>query len=222
MATPDGIPRRFLPTAWTQVISARDGAGEDGREALDHLIRAYWKPVYFQVRRRGHDAERAKDLTQGFFAMLLQREALKSVTPEKGKFRTFLLACLRNFLADEAERHKAVKREIPLDFDAAEAGYAGDHSFERDWALTVLERAFSRLKDLAPREARAVEAQRSGNTPYAELAAEMETSEANVKVMAHRGRKRLKAILLEELRSTVAEDGAESDELKELFRAISL
>jgi RNA polymerase sigma factor (sigma-70 family) len=212
----------FQPTAWTQVLGARDGLAAEARSAWDQLVDVYWKPVYFQVRRKGHNVEDAKDLTQQFFTSLLERGALKAVDPAKGKFRTFVRACLEHFLSDQYDHRKALKRRSPLDVGEAETQFSMDRDFERDWALTVLERAFVALREETPREARVVEAQRSGEMKLAQLAGELDVSEANVKVLAHRGRKRLRECILRELRATVLEPGAEADELRDLFEAFSL
>jgi len=218
-----GGPRRsFHSTAWTEVLRARDGSATTAQDALNHLIQVYWKPVYFHIRRQGRGVEDAKDLTQQFFMLFVKREALRAVDPSKGKFRAFLLASLRHFLCDEYDRRTAKKRQPDFGFAQAEQQYYEDNTFERDWATAVLERAFLRLKELAPREAQVVEAQRSEKTAYRDLAEERGTTEANVKVLAHRGRKKLRALILQELRATVAQPGQEEEELAALFRAFSL
>jgi RNA polymerase sigma factor (sigma-70 family) len=217
-----GSRRSFHTTAWTDIFHARDGSTTTVRKALDHLIQLYWKPVYFHIRRQGYKVEDAKDLTQQFFVLFVKRKALQTVDPAKGKFRTFLLAALKHFLCDQYDRRTAKKRRPDFDFAGAEEQFYEDNTFERDWAMTVLERAFLRLKELAPREARVVEAQRSGRTPYSELAEQLGTTESNVKVLAHRGRKKLRALILEQLRETVSEPGQEEEELAALFKAFSL
>lgn len=217
-----GSRRSFHTTAWTGILRARDGSTTTVKKALDGLIQLYWKPVYFHIRRQGYRVEDAKDLTQQFFVLFVKRKALQTVDPAKGKFRTFLLAALKHFLCDQYDRRTAKKRRPHFDFAEAEAQFYEDNTFERDWAMTVLERAFLRLKEQAPREARVVEAQRSGRTPYSELAEQLGTTEANVKVLAHRGRKKLRALILEELRETVSQPGQEKEELAALFRAFSL
>jgi len=212
----------FQPTAWTQIVSARDGETTEARLAWDQLIGVYWKPVYFHIRRKGHSVEDAKDLTQGFFASLIEREALQTVSPTKGRFRTFVCACLEHFLSDQYDRRDAAKRRPMLDISGAEKHYGPEQTFEHDWALAVLERAFLKLKERAPREARVIEAQRSGLMDFAKLATQLDTSEANVRVLASRGRKMLKEKVLRELRATVARPGEEREELADLFKAFSL
>jgi RNA polymerase sigma-70 factor (ECF subfamily) len=214
--------REFQPTAWTQIRQARDADTTEARLAWDQLIDVYWKPVYFHIRRKGHGVEDAKDLTQGFFASLMERDALSGVDPGKGKFRTFVRACLEHFLANERDRQAAAKRRGDFDVREAEPQFSADRDFEHDWAVTVLGKAFGELKAQAPREARVVEAQQSGEKSLAELAKELGTTEANAKVLAHRGRKLLKELVLRELRATVARPGEEREELGDLFRAFSL
>ena len=211
----------FQSTAWTQVLTVRDGTETAVQQAWDHLINLYWKPVYFQVRRNGHGIEDAKDLTQQFFFLLMKRQSLQHVDPAKGKFRSFLLASLRHFLCDQYDKRNAAKRQMNQDFIDAEATFVEANTFERDWATGVLDRAFAKLREISPREARILESQRKGKTPYAELSEELGVSKANVNVMAHRGKKKLRAIILEELRETVSQPGDEQDELQELFRALS-
>ena len=101
-----GSEVRFRPTAWTVVRGAQAGS----RDAWERLIEAYWKPAYFFVRRRGHDVESAKDLVQGFFATALEKDYLESVSADKGRFRTWLLAALSHFLSNARDRARALKR----------------------------------------------------------------------------------------------------------------
>jgi RNA polymerase sigma-70 factor (ECF subfamily) len=217
-----GCGGAFQPTAWTQIVSARDGETTEARLAWDQLIGIYWKPVYFHIRRKGHLVEDAKDLTQGFFASMIEREALSGVDRAKGKFRRFVRVCLDNFLRDDFDRRSAAKRRVKIDFRKAEEASSTGRDFERDWALAVLERASVALREAAPREAAVVEGQRSGGKTLAELAVELGLTEANAKVLAHRGRKLLKEAVLRELRATVARPGEEREELTDLFKAFSL
>ena len=142
-----GSSGRFQPTAWTQILNVRDGSSTTATAASwDKLISLYWQPIYFQIRRNGYSIEDAKDLTQQFFFLLVKRQSLRSVDPEKGKFRSFLLAVLRNFLCDEYDKRNAAKRQLNEDFIEAEAQFVEANSFERDWAISVLDRAFAKLK----------------------------------------------------------------------------
>lgn len=148
---------RFRDTLWSTVLQARDRRSPGGRAALDRLMRRYWKPVYFFVRRRGRDIEDAKDLTQGFFTSLLERDALRGVEPGRGKFRTFLLTLLERFVSNEREHAGAKKRgggraALALDATGAEAELArgaaesAEAAYERAWAAGVLARAFEALR----------------------------------------------------------------------------
>src|SRR5687767_9620447 len=145
-----GEPRPFQSTLWTVVLRAKSGEGPQRRDALERLIATYWKPVYLFVRRKGNPSETAKDLVQGFFTALLEKDYLKYVDRGRGKFRTFLLTALDHFIADEWDRARAQKRgggspAVSLDFDRADAELLRDPSsrspddgFRRDWALRVM------------------------------------------------------------------------------------
>jgi len=110
----------FQPTLWTMILRARDPGSPERRQALDQLIQAYWKPVYFFIRRKGRDVETAKDLTQSFFTAFVEKDFLKNVSPEKGRFRSFVLASLTYFLSDEYDRSRALKRGGGFHFVEAE------------------------------------------------------------------------------------------------------
>ena len=148
----------FATTHWSVVLAA-GGPSVESMAALEKLCRAYWYPLYSQVRRHGFGPEDAQDITQGFFASLLRHESLASIRREKGRFRTFLLTSLKYYLADEKDRSRAVKRgggrsPIELDALAAEERYAlepatdetPDRLFDRQWAAAMIERALERLK----------------------------------------------------------------------------
>lgn len=138
---------RFQPTAWTVVRHARDGS----RDALDRLIAVYWKPAYFFIRRRGHDVESAKDLTQAFFGSLLEREFFAKASADKGKFRSYLLGALSHFLSDEYDRASAQKRGGDYNFVQAEIELASsaptpEQAFRSRWAMEILSRAMAKLR----------------------------------------------------------------------------
>ena len=150
----------FTTTHWSLVLSAQDTASPLAAAALEKLCRAYWYPLYVYVRRQGEDEESAKDLTQGFFARLLEKHYLAQVQREKGKFRSFLLASLKHFLADERDKARAQKRGggqtlVSLDDSTGEERYRlepvetmdAEKLFERRWALTLLDQARTRLKE---------------------------------------------------------------------------
>jgi len=150
---------RFATTHWSVILAASDSASTQHEPALSSLCQTYWFPLYAYLRRRGYDSHQAEDYTQGFFAGILERKGLQRADPRYGKFRSFLLASLKNFLADEWDRDHAQKRGgdkkvLSLDFDAAASRYdrepvhqmSPEKLFERSWALTVLTHAMARLK----------------------------------------------------------------------------
>ena len=153
----------FVTTHWSVVLSAR-GRSAAADEALEKLCRSYWRPLYAFVRRQGHSPEEAQDLTQGFFALLLERTDLDNVRKEKGRLRSCLLTSLKHFLTNERLRAMAIKRGegqqlIPveelyehhrLDFESART-LTADEIYERRWALTVLEQVLTQLGDELPR-----------------------------------------------------------------------
>src|SRR5205823_14071659 len=152
-------PAAFATTHWRVVLEAQ-GESPAAQEALEKLCRTYWRPIYGFIRRQGTGAEDAEDLTQGFFALVLERKDLTTVRKEKGRLRSYLLTSVKNFLADEARRALAVKRGkgqrlIPLD-DIREGEVidversdrlTADQIYERRWAFTVLEQVMARLRD---------------------------------------------------------------------------
>src|SRR5438445_1729020 len=150
----------FATTHWSVVLTAGQNSSPQAAEALEKLCRTYWYPLYAYVRRQGHSPPDAQDLTQEFFARLLARNYLGTVGREKGKFRSFLLAALNHFMADERDRARAAKRGggkalISLDEEDAETRYQADMAsslppdkiFEKRWATTLLEQAFSKLRE---------------------------------------------------------------------------
>ncbi len=214
----------FGATRWTIVMAAARGNDSlRAAEALAELCRTYWYPLYAFLRRRGHATHEAEDLTQAFFARILDRSFLANIDRQKGKFRSFLLTSLKHFLADEKDRACAQKRGggqpvISLDSLDAEKRYrlepAHDLSpeklYEKQWALSVLERALSRLQaewDAAGKRAWFEFLQPTlagGETnPYEEIARELGTTEGAIKSAAHRLRRRYRELLIDEISQTV-------------------
>jgi RNA polymerase sigma-70 factor (ECF subfamily) len=242
--TPNETDRRpvFVTTRWTVVLCARDKSSADSRQALESLCRHYWYPLYAFVRRHGHGPHDAEDLTQEFFARLLQKDYLKSVAREKGRFRTFLLAALKHFLANEWDRSQRQKRgggqaHLPLDTADAETRYqiesaselSADRVYEQRWALTLLDQVFQRLRaeyaasgkeDLFEQLKGTLSGERS-SLPYAEIAMRLKMSEGAVKVSVHRVRQRYREILRDEIAQTVSTPEEVEDELRSLFAALS-
>jgi RNA polymerase sigma-70 factor (ECF subfamily) len=223
-----GGRRDFGETSWTLILLARD------RKELGGLVERYWKPCYFYIRRKGHDVEDAKDLTQGFFGDFIQRDALGRVSRTKGRFRSFLLACLDHYLSNEYDRRKAVKRggrekTYSLDFEGAEELLSGrndespERAFRRQWAVGLIERALGALKAELGARFDALKEYIVAGQPGSvkEIAAGLGLSESNVKVIVHRARKRYKELLLAEVARTVDAKGDAKDELSELLAALA-
>ncbi len=230
----------FATTQWTMVLMAGQSDAPEARSALETLCQAYWYPLYAYARRRGYSPEDAKDLTQGFFAWLLERNWLGQVDRERGRFRSFLLTSFSRFISDEWDRFKAQKRGggqiIALEFDAAEAHCAGElanpvtpeQSFERRWALTLLGQVMNRLQAEFVREGKAelfaalkpcLLGERTAQ-PYAQLAASIGMTEGSVKVAVHRLRQRYRQILRDAVADTVEKPEEVEDELRYLFSVL--
>jgi RNA polymerase sigma factor (sigma-70 family) len=207
------------------------------------LYEVYWYPLYAFARRQGAGPAEAEDLTQGFFAHLLEKEALRHVDPAKGRFRSFLLASLKNFIADARARHRAKKRgggiaPLSLDAEAAEGRYALDPGhdltperiFEREWALAVIEQAMRRLRERYDRSGKrkhfdAMKIFLSGEkrpVPYAEIAPVLGISELAVKVAVHRLRKRFRDALRSEIAQTVTTEEEIDAEIRDLYSALEV
>lgn len=225
-------PSDFAATRWTLVLSAaRGGHTPRAAAAMAELCAIYWYPLYAFIRRRGHDAHEAEDLVQEFFARLLARNDLAGVAPEKGKFRSFLLAAVKHFLANEYDRAHAQKRGaqervISLDALAADSRWrlepahdlTPEKLFERRWALAVVEQVLARLQaELAVAGKGALYEALKGflvggeTESHAEAGARLGMSAGAVKVAVHRLRRRWRELLREEIAQTVA-DPAEIDE----------
>ena len=231
----------FRTTLWTTVLEAGKRASPDSEAALATLCQTYWPPVYAYIRNRVPTPEKAQDLTQAFFARLLERNAVAAVAPEKGRFRSFLLASMNHFLSDEWDRARAQKRGggkvIPLDLQSAETqlgtipveNFTPEKAFEHRWAITLLEQVYQRLGEEYRAQAKGVlfEALRttlagaSDAAPYAELARQLDMTEGAVKVAVHRLRQRYRALLRETIADTVSGPEEVEDELRYLFRTLA-
>lgn len=233
--------RQFATTRWSQVIAAGAEHTESSRDALARLCEVYWYPLYVYVRRWGYDADQAQDLTQEFFARLLEKHYLRAADPSRGRFRSFMLASLKHFLSNERDRASAVKRGgratvVPLEFENAEGRYSREPPdqetpekvYERRWAVTLLERTLDRLRSEFTAAGKAdvlrhLEGHLTGDQdtpPYADLGAKLGMSEGAIKVAVHRLRRRFGALLREEIAETVSDPAHVDDEIRELFRAL--
>ena len=229
---------RFGTTHWSVVLKAGQGADE----ALLKLCRMYWLPLYAYARQRGHSVHEAQDLTQGFFAHILESRGLAAVAPSKGRFRSFLLVSLKHFLDNEWHKAKTLKRGGQHTFiswdqlDADERDSAGpcDHLtperlFDRRWALTLLERVLDQLRKecAAARKGAQFETLKdylTGDSPgksYQQVAGELNLSEGAVKVTVHRLRRRFGELVRDQVERTVRGPDEVDEEIRELFAALS-
>ena len=233
-------PVAFTTTHWSIVLEAQSESPA-AQKALENLCRTYWRPIYGFVRRQGAGTEDAEDLTQGFFALLLERKDLNTVRKEKGRLRSYLLTSVKNFLADEARHAMAVKRGkgqrlIPLeeirgresvDIERSDR-LTADQIYERGWAFTLLEQVMARLRE---------EYRSAGNVRFfdqmkkmlmderdrpsqAQIATEFDMTENAVKQAFYRFRQRYQTLLREEIAHTVAMPGDIEDELRHLISVV--
>jgi len=233
--------RRFATTRWS-VVCAAGREDTAARAALASLCETYWYPLYAFLRRRGCSREESEDVTQAFFARLLERGWVRSADRDRGRFRTFLLTALARFLSKERDKERAEKRgggraKLSLDFEAGESRYrlepveegTPDRLFERRWAMTVLDRVLERLEEEHaddPAKTAKFAALKPLMTasdaaaPYAEVAVKLGMSEGAVKVAVHRLRKRYKELLRDEVAQTVSDAGGVELELADLRAAL--
>jgi RNA polymerase sigma-70 factor (ECF subfamily) len=232
----------FVTTHWSVVSSAGRNDTSRAREALGKLCQTYWHPLYAYVRRLGHPPPDAQDLTQEFFARLLEKNFLADADESRGRFRSFLLTALKHFLANEWDKARAEKRgggqiPIPIDSGSAETScrfepadsVTPEKIYERRWALTLLAQVLRRLREEYVRAGREklfeqlkptlTEASRT--IGYAVIAGRLGTSEGAVKVAVHRLRQRYREVLRAEIADTVTSPGEVEDELRNLFAALA-
>ena len=232
----------FVTTQWSVVLAATNSNSTESKEALEKLCQNYWYPLYAYVRRRGQSAQDAQDLTQAFFARLLERNWLETADRERGRFRTFLLTAMARFLCDEWDRMRAQKRgggavHVPVQLESAESRYGCDPAddctpeqiYERQWAMTLLDTVLQRLRAEYESQGEgklfgALHGCLVGNKesqPYAELATGLGMTEGAVKVAVHRLRKRYRKLLRAEIAQTLAADENVDEELHHLFAVLS-
>jgi len=233
---------RFTTTHWSVVLEAGARSSADSQRALESLCAAYWSPLYAYVRRRVSDVHDAQDLTQAFFAELLQKNYVGSATPERGRFRAFLLTALKHFLSKQWDKAKAKKRgggrpTIPLDFASADSrcpiepagGLTPEELYDRRWAQTLLDQVMARLERQFANDGKQVQFERlklfiigqhEGAT-YAEAAEALGTTAAAAKMAVHRMRRRYRRLLREEVSQTLVDPSDADDEIRDLFAAFS-
>ncbi len=234
---------QFANTHWSVVLSAANKHDPTrALESLEKLCRIYWHPLYFYVRRQGESSHDAQDLTQEFFARLLQNDFLGSADRSKGRFRSFLLAAFKHFLSNERDKARAQKRgggmvPVPIDVQGAETHYGfepvhnltAEKVFERRWALTLLERTTARLRFEYERDGKTqlfeqlkiTLTEPRGSVGYAELGRALDMSEGAVKVAVHRLRVRYRAVLRAEVADTLADPADVEDEVRQIFSALT-
>ena len=231
----------FGTTQWSVVLAAGRHDTPRAEAALEKICGIYWRPLYAYVRRRGHSPQDAADLTQEFFQRLLERESLADVRPDKGRFRSFLLAAMNHFLSDARDKARAQKRggqrvmsqdiselETRLSVVAA-AGLTPEQAYERQWALALLDEVYQRLERehhaqgkaalfaaLRPALAGSRETQ-----PYTELSRQLGLGEGAIRVAVHRLRQRYRQVLREVIADTVDAPGEIEDELRYLLQVLA-
>jgi RNA polymerase sigma factor (sigma-70 family) len=231
----------FQATHWSNVMAAGQGESQRRNEALETLCRTYWEPLYAFVRRMGREAPEAQDITQSFFEHLLSGSRLQQVSPDKGKFRSFLLASLKNFLADQHDRAIAAKRgsgqaAVPLDTELAESHRAQDpgpdstaeHIFDRRWALVILSQALARLRGefaKAGKEQQFVElsvflSAEGTAEDYAAVARRLQLTNAAVPVAVHRLRLRYREAIRAGVANTVSSPAEVDGEMRYLLEVL--
>ena len=242
-STPPSVGQ-FAPTCWTQVLKAR-GQSAEAQAALGELCAAYWQPVFSFIRHEGRDEDTAGDLTQEFFARLLARHGLDTVQPGRGRFRSYLLGAVKHFLADQHDRTRAAKRgsaQMVVSIEAGAgtsttaelqipdpAGPVPDTVFDRQWALTLVERA---LNVLAGEFAAADKAEQFDtlkpwllgeveSLSQADAARRLGLTEGAAKVAIHRLRKRFRELVKAEVAQTVDDTTQVQDELRYLLEVLS-
>jgi RNA polymerase sigma factor (sigma-70 family) len=233
---------RFATTRWSIVAAAQNGSSPQAQEALAILCGSYWYPLYGYIRSQGYSADQSQDLTQGFFASLLEQHTLAVFDHARGKFRSFLLSACKYYLAHERDRARAKKRGggrrfFSLDFAYGEARYQAEPThvrtaeklFARDWAFTVLDQVLGQLRDEYAKKGkndlfdhlRVCLQGDEQSLPYAQVAHQLGMTEGTVKVAAHRLRQRLRELLCAEIGRTLDDTEDIEQEIRELFAALT-
>ena len=239
---PAAQPRQFTTTRWSVILTAGGEDMEQAERALAELCRAYWYPLYAYARRQGADEHDAQDLTQSFFESIIRRNDLTKVHPKKGRFRSWLLNCMKHFMLNEWKKARRLKRGgqyniVSLDADEAEERYrrepadtlSADRIFERRWALTVIENALDRLESEYESAGKGDLFQLLKNTitgddekvRYAEIAEQVGLSEGGVKTAVHRLRKRQRELIRAAVMETVSTASEADEELRHLMGVLS-
>lgn len=242
--TQGGVPPGdyFATTRWTVVLSAGRKSSPDSDRALAELCQTYWYPLYAYVRRRGKTKEDAEDLAQAFFERFLEKNYLEGLAAERGKFRAFLLASMKHFLANEHDRAHRQKRgggaeHLSLNWQDAEDRFHLDppdpanpeQLFDREWALALLGRVIARLATECERDGKTELFARAksfltvgaGTLSYADAAREAGLDEGTMRVAVHRLRKRYRELLREEISQTLSNPSEIEEEMRSLMAALA-
>jgi RNA polymerase sigma factor (sigma-70 family) len=230
----------FEQTRWSLILLAARSGAMGSTQALDELCRTYWYPLYAFVRREGHDQEKSQDLTQEFFARLLARGDLGRVSPEKGRFRSFLLVAMKHLIANEYHRERAQKRgggQVVFSLDAAAAedryrmepvdGVTPELLYDRKWADALLDRVLERLEGeflhdrLTFSRVKHFIIQSRGETSFAASAEAAGVTEATLKGVVHRLRQRYRELVRQEIGRTLENPSEVEDELRYLLAVLS-
>ncbi|KAF0175240.1 MAG: DNA-directed RNA polymerase subunit sigma24 [Limisphaerales bacterium] len=232
----------FVTTRWTVVLAAGRKSSPHSDRALGELCQTYWYPLYAYVRRRGHAKEDAEDLVQAFFARFLEKNYLDGLSAERGRFRAFLLASLKHFLANEWDKAQRQKRgggseHLSLDWQSADGRFhlepadatSPDVAFDREWALALLGRVIARLQAECAAEGKAdlfthtkgFLTASAAAIPFAGAGARLGMEEGAVRVAVHRLRKRYRTLLRDEIAQTLADPAQVEEELRSLQAALA-
>ena len=232
----------FATTHWTVVLAAGQRHTKHSDHALEELCRTYWFPLYAYVRRRGQSKADAEDLVQAFFARFLAKNYLAGLSAERGRFRAFLLASLKNFVANEWKKSQRLKRGggdtvLSLDWETADTKFqiaathepSPDKAFDREWAVALLAHVIERLQAECADDGKAKQFERlkvfltaaKGTVSHADVAKSLDMDEGAVRVAAHRLRKRYRELLRDEIAQTLDNPAMVDEEMRALFGAFS-
>jgi DNA-directed RNA polymerase specialized sigma24 family protein len=235
------VAAHFHTTDWSTVRKAVHKSHAARGSALDQLCTLYWKPLYYFARRNGHSPEESQDLTQGFFAIVIEKSYFQSADQQRGRFRTFILAAFQNFVRNGRAYRLRAKRGgsysfVPLDTHTAEIAYSQEHYrpdtapilFDRTWAVTLVGTALDELRAEFARVGKAPQFcilepffTNPGEISYADAADALHLSEAAVRVAVHRARTRYGKLLRKVVAATVSDDSEVDDELRYLLAVLS-
>lgn len=232
-------PSRFRTTAWSVVAAAQDPASDSYQKSLEYLCRTYWKPIYNYIRRRGFKHDEARDLTQDYFTVFLEKGFVEAADRERGKFRTFMLTTLTRFLSKQYRKRKKHRRDVPIDIMTDDGpgqiphpeladDYTAEDEFNRSWARSLIEQSLARMRESCTEGKPALYAQvfaayiesATDTEPktYREIGELFGLSETDVTNYLHRGRNIFQKLLREEVRQCVLTEDDVDEEIEELRR----